>query len=73
MQCSAVDFRWGAGVLIPIMGCWRFDSNNSVSTGCFLTFIYLMSSESRYLGYTAKNVPQPWEQAISLLFGIIET
>jgi len=50
MQCSAVDFRWGAGVLIPIMGCWRFDSNNSVSTGCFLTFIYLMSSESRYLG-----------------------
>jgi hypothetical protein len=32
-----------------------------------------MSSESRYLGYTAKNVPQPWEQAISLLFGITET
>jgi hypothetical protein len=55
------------------MGCWRFDSNNSVSTGRFLTFIYLMSSESRYLGYTAKNVPQPWEQAISLLFGITET
>jgi hypothetical protein len=55
------------------MGCWRFDSNNSVSTGRFLTFIYLMSSESSYLGYTGKNVPQPWEQAILLLLDITET
>jgi hypothetical protein len=55
------------------MGCWRFDSNNPVSTGRFLTFLYLMSSERRYFGYTAKNVPQPWEQAISLLLGITET
>ncbi|TXI95555.1 MAG: hypothetical protein E6Q34_02820 [Burkholderiaceae bacterium] len=36
------------------MGCWRFDSNNSVSTGRCLIFIYLMSSESGYLGCTAK-------------------
>jgi hypothetical protein len=55
------------------MGCWRFDSNNSAFTGRFLTFIYLMSSESSYLGYTPKNVPQPWEQAISLQLGITET
>ncbi|AFZ10815.1 hypothetical protein Osc7112_6712 (plasmid) [Oscillatoria nigro-viridis PCC 7112] len=33
------------------MGYWRFDSNNQASTGRFLAFLYLMSSENQYLGY----------------------